>query len=696
MDIDKLNKEQQKAVLTTEGPLLVLAGAGSGKTKVLTTKVAYLIEEKKVEAASILAITFTNKAANEMKSRIIDMVGEKAKHAQISTFHSFGLRILRENYKLLDYKSNFLIMDSDDSLSIVKKILKEKDLDVQLYNPTVFKNKISSAKNELVGPNEYHKYARGDLDKVFVDVYKKYEETLKKNNSVDFDDLLTLPLEIFNKNPNVLEYYQRRYSYVLIDEYQDTNEAQYRLSKMISQRHRNICCVGDNDQSIYSFRGANYQKILNFEKDFEDATVIKLEQNYRSTTNVLDAANSVIKNNRERKDKKLWSDKEKGDLIDYYRAKDDLDEADFVAKKIKSLLNEGYEANEITIIYRVNAQNSTFDKALIREMIPHKIIGGIAFLNRKEIKDLRAYLNLVYNEDDNLSLERVINFPKRGIGAKALEKLREKASQEKTNLFDALSEKKELEFKEIILKLKEIEKDSSVRELISKTIEISGMLEHYQNGKTLDDDLRLEKLEQFTKLSEEICLDRDINTLEDFLLEISLLSDTDTTASANEIQLMTVHAAKGLEFDCVFAVGLEESIFPHINSYGDPKELEEERRLFYVALTRAKKRLFLTNATMRQLHGRTQVNPPSRFIEEIDQEYINKLFEEEKPVEKIDISENYNEEKVDFAVGDVVIHDVFGVGKVTEVSDLLVVAFKHPYGIKKLSKQHKSIKKMEY
>ncbi len=694
--IDDLNKEQQEAVKTTSGPLLVLAGAGSGKTKVLTTRIAYLINEAGVMPSNILAITFTNKAAKEMKSRVYKQVGDLANFIQVSTFHAFGLKIIRENAKLLGYESNFVILDSDDSLSVIKKILKEKDIDPKIFNPKAIKNKISSSKNELISPEAYSKFAIGEFEKITLDVYKRYEAILAVNNSVDFDDLLLLPIKLFKLYPDILEKYQERYQYILIDEYQDTNEAQYKLTKMLSSKYSNICCVGDNDQSIYSFRGANYRNIMNFEKDFPNAKVIKLEQNYRSTANILNSANAVIKNNRERKDKNLWTDKGDGQLVTYYRARSEQDESNFVVNEIVKIKTSAVMYNNIAVIYRTNAQSSTLEKEFVTRNIPYKVVGGTSFYSRKEIKDLLAYLRIILNAKDNISLTRVINVPKRGIGTKSLTNLAEAADKKGISMFEAIDGGKEQVFKDLIESLRKLSSEVSLTELIEAVISSSGMRTEYKSERSLEADIRLENLEEFKSITQEFENRDGVTSLEDFLMEISLLTDiNEFKEEQDQVNLMTIHSAKGLEFDYVFVVGLEEGIFPHINSLLDSKELEEERRLCYVALTRAKHKLYIVNARRRMLFGREQINPPSRFITEIGDATLEKSFEEEK-VETVQVREEmYHEEELTFEVGEFVYHDIFGAGKVVEVGDKLIsIAFKHPYGIKKLLKNHKSINKM--
>ena len=697
MKIDDLNSEQQKAVLKTEGPLLILAGAGSGKTRVLTTKVAYLIEKVGISPYNILAITFTNKAAKEMQSRLNSMIGDLAKRVQVSTFHSFGVKILRENCRYLGYDNNFVIFDSDDTLSLVKRLLKENDLDPKVYNPNAIRNKISGLKNELIGPSSYERFAASDFEKTALMIYRKYEEALKRNNSIDFDDLLILPIKLFKENPSVLDHYQERFQYVLIDEYQDTNEAQYVFSKMISAKHRNICCVGDVDQSIYSFRGANYRNILNFEKDYKDASIIKLEQNYRSTSNILDAANNVIKNNKERKDKNLWSNKGAGEKITYYRAYNGIDEAQYVAREVKNLINNGIEYEQIAILYRTNAQSHVMEEELLKDSIPYRIVGGIGFYARKEIKDVLAYLRLIYNEKDNISLLRVINTPKRGIGNKTISNLIENANRSGVSLYEAISGGKELEFKNLIEELKIYAENSTITELVDKILDRTGIKKEYEDNKNLESDIRLENLEELKTVTRTFEERYGLVSLEDFLLEVSLISDVnDYDDDKNRVSLMTVHSVKGLEFDYVFIIGLEEGVFPHVNSLMDSAELEEERRLCYVAITRAKEKLFIVNARMRMMFGHDMANPPSRFIKEINKDLIdavggaNEVFEE-----KIDIEERFYKEEVSYAAGDYVYHEIFGQGKVISVDGrMITIAFKHPYGIKKLMKNHKSLSKV--
>ena len=698
MNLEELNERQREAVLYNDGPLLIIAGAGAGKTKTLTTKIAYLIEKKNVAPENILAITFTNKAAKEMKDRLFKTIGQTAKYLQVSTFHSFGLKLLRENYDALGYDKNFVIMDSDDSLTVVKKIIKDIGYDPKIYNPRAIRNKISSCKNEMTTPEAYERYAASDFEKVVQEVYAKYEKKLQRNNSVDFDDLLLLPIELFKKNPDILNKYQDLYQYILIDEYQDTNEAQYILTKMLSAKNRKITCVGDDSQSIYSFRGANYKNILNFEKDYKDAKTILLEQNYRSTSNILDAANQVIKNNKMRKDKNLWTSRGIGEKIKYYRAYNERDEAQYVIRKIKELTNRNVEYKDIAVLYRTNAQSRVLEEEMLKENLPYRVIGSFYFYSRKEIKDLIAYLRLIHNSKDNVSLLRVINTPKRGIGLKTIENLTIQADAMGVSIYEAISSGKELEFKNLIEKLKEMSKDLTLTELIDKVLDASGMKKELEDEKTLEAEVRLENLEEFKSITKTFEEREGLISLEDFLLEISLISDVEEYKDdPNIISLMTVHSVKGLEFDHVFVVGMEEGIFPHINSLMDNSELEEERRLCYVAITRAKDDLHLVNARRRTLFGKEQINPVSRFLGEINKDLIETNVKDELPQkeEKINTGEMFREEDVDYQVGDFVYHETFGTGKVVEVTNTLVsVAFKHPHGIKKLMKNHKKLSKV--
>jgi len=696
--IDSLNDRQKEAVVNTDGPMLILAGAGSGKTKVLTTKVAYLIEEKNIDPNNILAITFTNKAAKEMKERIFKLEGNSAFYIQISTFHSFGLKILKENCELLGYEKNFTILDSDDSLSIIKKIMKELNIDANKYNPKAIKNVISNNKNEIIDPEKYSLYVNTDFDEIALEVYRKYEKSLKINNAVDFDDLLILPLKLFNNNPGVLQKYQEKYKYVFIDEYQDTNEPQYILSKMISAKYKNITVVGDADQAIFTWRGANYKNILNFEKDYKDAKVVLLEENYRSTKTILNAANNVIKNNKVRKEKNLWTQNEEGSKITYYKAFDEKDESNYVVNEIKKLMEKGVNPKDICVLYRANAQSRTVEEAFLTSNISYNIVGSYAFYNRKEIKDLIAYLKLIYNNKDDVSLLRVINYPKRGIGNKAIENLAIKSNVLDKSLYEVIDSGKELDFKNMIEEIKKEESHLTLTELIDMVLDKSGMKKSLEDEKSIEADIRLENLEEFKSIAKAMEINEGIVSLEELLDKLALVSDVSEQKNDNEdkVTLMTMHAVKGLEYDYVFVVGVEEGLFPHSNSLESNDELEEERRLCYVAITRAKKKLYLINARSRILYGKVSSNVPSRFINEISDEYIETIGKKEdsnvfKP--KIDKNKMMNEDN-DLHPGDMVNHDKYGFGVVVTIDgSIATISFKRD-GLKKLMKNHKSIHKM--
>ena len=697
MDLSGLNKEQLEAVKHINGPMLVLAGAGSGKTKVLTSRIAYLIENG-VSVDNILAITFTNKAAKEMKEREIKLIGYDAKSIQISTFHSLGLKIIKENYSRLGYKSNFVILDSDDTLTVVKKIMKDLNLNPKFYNARDIRNKISSAKNELIGPD---KFSKVEFDQNIITVYEKYSKKLLINNSVDFDDLLTLPIKLFKEYPDVLKYYQDKYKYVLIDEYQDTNEAQYIFSKMLCNNHKNIFVVGDNDQAIYAFRGANYKNILNFEKDYPDCKVILLEENYRSTQNILDAANSVIKHNKMRKDKNLWCNNDIGSKVKYIKVDSDKEECAYVSNKIKELHDNNISYEDIAILYRTNAQSRLIEEEMLKNGIPYRIVGSFYFYNRKEIKDLLCYLRLINNHDDDVSLLRVINSPKRGIGDKTIENITNIATEKGISLFEAIESGKELGFKNLILDMEKKCENLTLTEMVDVVLNDSGMKNEYTQDKSLESEIRLENLEEFKSITKGYEEEYGVISLTDFLNEVSLVSDiSEHQDSNNKVSLMTIHSVKGLEFDNVFIVGMEEGIFPHYNSIneGTLAAIEEERRLCYVAITRAKKNLWMLNAKKRMLFGNTQLNMPSRFMDEIDSKYIDEENNRTSIINKaINFvkEDKFRKEDVSYEVGDHVCHDEFGEGVVVSCDKSLVtIAFPHPYGIKKMMAKHKSIKKI--
>ena len=692
--MNTLNKEQLEAVNHLEGPCLVMAGAGSGKTKVLTTRIVHLLEEG-IEDYNILAITFTNKAAKEMKDRVTNMFGEISSF--IGTFHSFGLTILRRYYDKCDLEKNFTIIDSDDSLAIIKKILKAENLDPKKFSPYTIRNKISFIKNENLSDVEIARTMNTPLDKVYIEVYRKYQKTLRESNVVDFDDLLLKPVQLFEQNEDILDYYQERYKYILVDEYQDTNPIQYKLCKLLAAKYRNIFVVGDMNQSIYAFRQADYKNIEYFENDYKECHVIKLEENYRSTNNILNAANGVIKNNKHRKDLKLWSEKGDGLKIKYKRCYDERNEAHYVVSEIKDLLDTGVRRKDIAILYRTNGQSRVIEEEVVKEHIPYKVVGSVYFYNRKEIKDLIAYLRLIYNHNDSISLRRIINVPKRGIGNTSLDNLERAAEEAGVSMFECLTSKKELEFQKLIEELTKDAESMSLTELIDDILNKTGMKAELEADKdSLESELRLDNLMEFRSVTESFEEKEGSVDLGDFLEEVSLVADmSQHREDGDEITLMTIHGAKGLEFDVVFLVGMEEGIFPHFNSFDEEDGLEEERRLCYVGITRAKEILYLTNCRSRMLYGKTSENAVSRFIKEIDKDLIDNQNVNDLSLEKpIDKSKMYVEgSNDDISQGDTIEHETLGIGVVVKVDGSLIdVAFKT--GIKKLMKNHKSIKKL--
>lgn len=687
-----LNDKQLEAVEHKDGPCLVLAGAGSGKTKVLTQRIINLIDSG-VSPYNILAITFTNKAAKEMRNRVENELGSITDSIFIGTFHSFGLRILRENYIDIGYTSNITILDTDDAKAIVKRILKENGYDPAKYEIRTIINKISSAKNDGISPDEYTKLFLNDLDIVIGLVYKEYTKLLKDNNSVDFDDLLLKPVELLKKNKIILEKYQERFKYILVDEYQDTNSIQYELCKLLASKYKNIFVVGDANQSIYSFRNADYRNILNFEKDYKNAKVILLEENYRSTNNILKAANSVIKNNSEGKKLNLWSSKRDGELIDYIRCEDEIKEANFVINKIKDLVSNGYKYSDIAVLYRTNAQSRVVEDAFVRNNIPHNIIGSYYFYNRKEIKDLIAYLKLIYNPCDSVSLERIINVPKRGIGAKSIENLRKKATENNISMFDAIDSGKELEFKKMILKLQEFSLNGNLSDLIEEILSTTGLRMEYEINKSLENEAKVENLNEFKTVAL-MFEESGIYDLQTFLENIALVSDRGQyNNDGDEVSIMTLHSAKGLEFNVVFLLGMEEGLFPHNRSFNSLSDLEEERRLCYVGITRAKEKLYLLSARQRTIFGKTSGTIESRFIREINDDLINKISSVKEHEEKRVVGNMYNSSS-EIKTGDNVIHTVFGEGVVVNISGgIATIAFKKGIGVKSIAANHKYLTK---
>ena len=691
---NKLNDKQKEAVMHVDGPCLVLAGAGSGKTKVLTERIVNLINNG-VSPYNILAITFTNKAAREMRERVYNSIEEEANKIFIGTFHSLGLKIVRENAGVIGYSNNVTILDRDDVNTLIKRFMKELNLDTEHYPVKSILNKISFAKNEGLSPEEFDKFAKAPLDMAACKVYKMYESALKRSNSVDFDDLLILPLRIFKKDKSVLEKYQEHFKYILVDEYQDTNMVQYDMCKLLASKYRNLFVVGDMDQSIYSFRFANYMNVINFEKDNKDAKVIVLDENYRSTNNILNAANDVIKNNKERKEKNLWSSKGDGDKIKYIRCDNEQEEASTVVRLTKELLDKGEKPSEIAVLYRTNGQSRVFEEAFLKENIPFKIVGSYFFYNRKEIKDLISYMHLIYNNNDDASLERVINVPRRGIGSKTIERLRSEASISDKSMFEVVNSGKELGFKNLIIDLTNESKNTDLVGLVDVILDKTGIRKELEEKNDLESEIRLENLNEFKSIALAF-QEKGIFSLEEFLENISLVSDKNEYKEVDDgINLMTLHSAKGLEFNDVFLVGMEEGIFPHNRSFESESELEEERRLCYVGITRAKEHLWLMNAKKRTLFGQVSMNFPSRFIKEINSDLIDK--EESVSLKNNNYIGNMYERDLndDLKVGDKVVHDKFGEGIVVKIDgSVATIAFGYMYGIKNLAKNHKSIKRV--
>ena len=633
--LEGLNDKQYEAVINTEGPCLVIAGAGSGKTKVLTHKIAYLIGEKGVKPWNILAITFTNKAANEMKERIANIVGDDAKDIWMGTFHSICVRILRKFIDRIGFDSSFIIFDTSDQKTLVKGCMKDLAIDDKLFNDRAVLSEISNAKNEMLEPDQYMLRASGDFRKEKIaTVYELYQKRLKENNAIDFDDIINYTIKILEENPDILEYYSSKFQYVLVDEYQDTNKSQFTLVTMLASRNGNITVVGDNDQGIYSFRGADISNILNFERDFPGTKIIKLEQNYRCTGNILKAANAVIKNNEVKYKKELWTQNDEGNLPKVYQAENEYDEASYIVEQIEHLKREEYyKYSDFAVLYRMNTQSRAIEDILRRENIPYKIVGGLKFYERKEIKDTIAYLRLIQNGNDNLSLKRIINEPKRGIGKTSLEKVEQLAEATETSMYDVIKRADEFglnrvflnsrEFVNVIEELKSKKDELSVSEMIKLTLKKTGYTKALEQENTIEAENRIANLDELLNVAIEFEEEFAENSLQEFLEGITLSSDLDNMEEQEDsVTLMTLHSAKGLEFPVVFLVGMEEGIFPGYQSMMEPQELEEERRLCYVGITRAKENLFLTCSKQRTVFGSTSYNPTSRFLQEIPEELL--------------------------------------------------------------------------
>lgn len=705
-----MNTEQKVAVAHTEGPLLIMAGAGSGKTRVLTHRISYLIEEKGVSPWNILAITFTNKAASEMRERVSRLVKDEGSKVWVSTFHSMCVRILRREIDRIGYDRSFTIADPGEQQTLMKRILKRQDIDPKKYNPRAILAEISNAKNELKDAARYRSEAHDHWRKIVADCYDDYQRELRNAETVDFDDLIMLTVRLFEEHEDILSYYQNKFQYIHVDEYQDTNHAQYRLVQLLAARLKNICVVGDADQSIYGWRGADMENILNFEEDYPDAKLIFLEQNYRSTKKILKAANDVISNNQNRKEKKLWTENTDGEKITLYRAGNEHEETRFVVQKINQEIEKHPDLSygDFAVLYRTNAMSRVMEETLVKTNIPYRMIGGTGFYDRKEIKDVLAYLSLIANPADSLSFNRIVNEPKRGIGAASIERLAAAAEEMGWSMYEAalnagstnLSSRASNNLEQFALMIRDFRKMSeflSVTELTEQVLEKSGYLQILKKEKTLESESRIENIEEFFSVTQSFDEDdQEDKSLLAFLTDLSLLSPVDNLEdnSLGEVTLMTMHAAKGLEFPVVFIIGMEEGIFPLSRADMDEAEMEEERRLAYVGITRAEQRLYLTNSLMRILYGRTQSNQPSRFVEEIEADVIeveesnslrpfssrtNKGFGEESQynarrrkgtsVRQItQAAGNTGAEKLDWTVGDKAKHKKWGMGTVVKIS----------------------------
>lgn len=732
MDLKSLNDKQKEAVLATEGALLILAGAGSGKTRVLTTKIAYLIEEKNIYPSNIVAITFTNKAAKEMKERVAKLIDEDVDRMWIGTFHSICGRILRMNIDKLGYTNSFTIYDRDDQKSLIKEIMKERNIsEEQVKIPSVIAT-ISDQKNKGISPEEFQAQSKQFwVNQRTGEIYEAYEKKKKEYNSLDFDDLILKTLELFSKCPDIRDFYAEKFRYVFVDEYQDTNKSQYELIRYFSEKHKNISVVGDGDQSIYGWRGADISNILNFEKDFREARTVLLEENYRSTKNILDAANVLIKNNEERKEKNLWTGKEAGRSVEYRELSDEYGESRTVTELINNCQYDGYRLNDMAILYRTNAQSREFEEALMRESIPYRVIGGLKFYDRREIKDVLAYLKVLVNPDDNISFKRIINTPKRGIGNTTIEKLENIGRLHGDSIYRTLLEPKNLEmitkktrsqlqsFLQLIEHIQKRREDLSLMELTEEILEKSGYIGSLQSGETVEDRARLENLESFVSSIAAIESSTPEITLEEYLQSVSLMSDVDKSREEKSgVDLMTIHSSKGLEYKVVFLTGMEEGLFPSGRSK-EEGNLEEERRLCYVAITRAEERLYLTGTSLRRTYGKLNRTIRSRFIDELEgsidiiSEKIRPKLNGEPAVDievdgmresirqsVLERKKSYEEKlHLDLKLGDKVRHKTWGEGRIVSVTpreggDELVIAFDRK-GLKKLNKNIAPIERID-
>ena len=699
MDLTGLNSMQKMAVEKTDGPVLILAGAGSGKTTVLVNRIAYIIETKNIHPYNILAITFTNKAANEMKERVNNIIGELSKDMWICTFHSACVRILRSHIGVLGFLPSFVIYDSADTKTVMKDCYKELDIDEKNYPYRSVLAMISRAKDEMLSPDDFYAEAKGDYRKTRIgEIYELYQKKLRANNALDFDDILFFTVKILKENPEILEKYQNRFQYIMVDEYQDTNNCQYELISMLAKKHQNICVVGDDDQSIYKFRGANIQNILNFENTFKDCTVIKLEQNYRSTSVILDAANAVIHNNKGRKDKSLWTENEQGEKIKLHIGYNERDEAIYISKEMEKAHRRGEKYADFAVLYRTNAQSRILEEILMRSGIPYKVVGGLRFYDRKEIKDIIAYLRLIHNPNDSLSFERIVNEPKRAIGKTTVEKVAALASDFDTSYFEIAKNANSysglsraaaglIEFCSVIGALKKAESIMPLTEFAEKVLNDTGYMSALVLENTVESKTRIDNLGEFLSAVSEYEKSEEAPTLAGFLESVSLVSDIDGYDEDDDAcVLMTIHSAKGLEFPNVFLSGMEEGLFPSVRSMDSAEDLEEERRLCYVAITRAKKQLYVTAAKSRTVYGQTTHQANSRFLKEIPEEYLKEdgIMPIDRLSESIQIPQtarrakseffgrisdasSFSAPNISFSAGERVRHQKFGDGTVTAV-----------------------------
>jgi DNA helicase II / ATP-dependent DNA helicase PcrA len=707
ISLEGLNDAQRQAVRTTDGPLQIIAGAGSGKTRVLTHRVAYLLGEKRIHPWNILAITFTNKAAKEMKDRISALIGSAAHDIWVSTFHSMCVRILRRDIDRIGYANSFTILDTADQLSVMKQILKEENMDPKKFEPRNLLFQISQAKNQLIDVDTFRSTASSFMEQIAAQVYERYQQKLRTNESLDFDDLLMFTVRLFQQVPEVLDYYQKKFQYIHVDEYQDTNHAQYMLMKLLAEGHKNICVVGDSDQSIYRFRGADIQNILRFEQDYSDAKVIKLEQNYRSTKHILEVANQIIANNTERRPKNLWTDKTEGEKPSLFVAENEQEEAYFIVDTISRLSKEGKSHKDFAILYRTNAQSRVVEEFLLKANVPYQVVGGIKFYERKEIKDILAYLRVVVNPHDDISLERIINVPRRGIGATTMDKIRAYAASEGVSLFSAILEVDYINlskrtkdsltgFVQMIQAFHGMADYLSAVEMTEEILSRSQYREEYKKEKTIEAQARLENIDEFISVAKEFENRNEDKSILALLTELALVAEVDNEPiETDSVSLMTVHSAKGLEFSHVFIVGMEENIFPHSRSLEDEVEMEEERRLAYVAVTRAEEMLYLSRARARTLYGFTSMNTPSRFLSEISPDLLHEVGKTNPRVQKRVMNRPTPRPVGTWTVGDQVNHKKWGIGTVVKVDgEELNIAFPAPVGVKKLLAQFAPIEKV--